>query len=101
MYKRFLSCILPKLLAISPVVLLSGPRQVGKSTLSFELMDHRILLDGVGVRESAYHDPGLFIKSLKKLVCLDEIQIGIIFYLGDAVLPFGERCFALPMAMFF
>jgi len=73
-HKRFLSDILPKILKISPVILLSGPRQVGKSTLSFEFSDNRVLLDDVGVRESAQKDPILFIKNLKKPVCLDEIQ---------------------------
>src|SRR3990167_9613645 len=74
MYKRFVANLLPKLLKISPIVLLSGPRQVGKSTLSFECSDHRILLDDVGVRASAQEDPVLFVENLKKPVCLDEIQ---------------------------
>ena len=56
------------------MILISGPRQVGKSTLSFELRDQRVLLDDVGIRESVQKDPVLFIKNLKKPTCLDEIQ---------------------------
>lgn len=74
MYSRFLKATISTLQGISPVILLSGPRQVGKSTLSLQFNDNRLLLDNVTVRAAALEDPVLFIQNLKKPVCIDEIQ---------------------------
>jgi hypothetical protein len=73
-YPRFLEPTILALNSISPIVLLSGARQVGKSTLSRKISHHYILLDDVSIRNSALSDPNLFIRQLKKPVCLDEIQ---------------------------
>lgn len=61
-------------LKISPVVLLKGARQVGKSTLALSFAKNYVVLDDVSVRVNAKNDPNLFIKTLPKPVCIDEIQ---------------------------
>lgn len=74
MLKRSLEPILKTALKISPIVLLKGARQVGKSTLALSLCENYTVLDDVSTRVSAKNDPNLFIKNLKKPVCIDEIQ---------------------------
>lgn len=56
------------------VVLITGARQVGKSTLALLLMDNYITIDDITVYSSAKADPQLFIESIKKPVVIDEIQ---------------------------
>ena len=74
MYKRSVEALLNEALAISPVVLLSGARQVGKSTLSLSLeRDYRVF-DNLSQREAATTDPLGYITSLPKPITLDEIQ---------------------------
>lgn len=74
MLKRSLEPILKTALKISPIVLLKGARQVGKSTLALNLCENYTVLDDVSTRVSAKADPNLFIQNLKKPVCIDEIQ---------------------------
>lgn len=74
MYKRFLEPLIREVLTISPAVLLSGARQVGKSTLSMKLFDNYVLMDDISIRASAEEDPVSFIENLPKPVCIDEIQ---------------------------
>jgi hypothetical protein len=57
-----------------PVVLLTGARQVGKSTLSTKLIENYITFDDINIYISATADPIMFIKTIKKPVVLDEIQ---------------------------
>lgn len=78
MYTRYL---LPKLIAAlkdTPVVLLSGARQSGKSTLvqtlSPQHKTHYITLDKLSTLDAAHTDPEGFIAGLAKPVILDEIQ---------------------------
>ncbi len=74
MYKRSVEALLNEALAISPVVLLSGARQVGKSTLSLSLeRDYRVF-DNLSEREAATTDYLGYIASLPKPITLDEIQ---------------------------
>jgi len=74
MYKRTATTIIKEALEISPCVLVSGARQVGKSTLSLSLdMEYRVF-DNLVERASAHRDPIGYIKSLPKPICLDEIQ---------------------------
>ena len=74
---RFASGLLRKALAVSPVVILMGARQTGKSTLvqhEPSLGDHLYLtLDGPGVREQARLAPEDLLRSAPRLV-LDEVQ---------------------------
>ncbi len=74
MLKRSLEPILKTALKISPIVLLKGARQVGKSTLALGLCENYTVLDDVSTRISAKNDPNLFIQNLKKPACIDEIQ---------------------------
>ncbi len=74
MLKRSLEPILKTALKISPLVLLKGARQVGKSTLALSLCENYTVLDDVSTRVNAKNDPNLFIQNLKKPVCIDEIQ---------------------------
>ena len=62
-----------------PVLLLAGPRQVGKTTLLRHLAedDRRyISLDDPTARELAAEDPALFLQSWPAPLLIDEVQIG-------------------------
>ena len=72
--ERSIESILKTALNISPIVLLKGARQVGKSTLSLELNHHYIVLDDVSARINASDDPNRFVETLQKPVTIDEIQ---------------------------
>lgn len=74
MYKRSVDEILKLALAISPCVLLSGARQVGKSTLCLSLEREYRVFDNLMQRESAKNDPEGYIVSLPKPITIDEIQ---------------------------
>lgn len=74
MFKRTAMSIIKEALSISPAVLLSGARQVGKSTLSLGLgLEYRVF-DSLTDRESALNDPIGYIESLPRPLCIDEIQ---------------------------
>ena len=74
MYRRSVDTILKEALAISPSVLLSGARQVGKSTLCLrEEREYRVF-DNLTQREAASTDSIGYIATLPKPVTLDEIQ---------------------------
>jgi len=74
MLLRSIDEILKEALIISPAVLISGARQVGKSTLCLELKSNYRVFDNLNERESASNDPLGYISSLPKPVILDEIQ---------------------------
>ena len=74
MKNRSVTNILKTALKISPVVLLSGARQVGKSTLSATLFDNYAILDDVDLRINATENPKGFLERIGKPVCIDEIQ---------------------------
>jgi len=60
-----------------PVLLLTGPRQVGKTTLLRHLStDNRryVTLDDLAARELARRDPALFLQKFRPPVLIDEIQ---------------------------
>lgn len=74
MYKRHLDLLVSEALRVSPAVLISGARQVGKSTLAMEKVKNYKLFDDVALRDSVISDAKLFLSTLEKPVCLDEIQ---------------------------
>lgn len=59
-----------------PVVVVTGPRQTGKSTLLTELFpDHGyVTLDDPVVRRTAVEDPGLFVDRCPDQCVVDEVQ---------------------------
>jgi hypothetical protein len=59
-----------------PVVLLTGPRQVGKTTLLRRLFPkyHYVTLDRPLIAEQAEHDPDSFLKAYPLPVFIDEVQ---------------------------
>lgn len=70
--------ILPDILDYArhfPVLLITGARQVGKSTLAMQLgIDHYLTLDDINLYESAKADPHGFVRALPRPVVIDEIQ---------------------------
>jgi len=67
---------LKKISSQFPVLLLTGPRQTGKSTLLTELFPkyHYITFDDSSLRLSARKDPQRFLETLQTPVIIDEIQ---------------------------
>lgn len=79
MYTRTLRARLAAALADTPVVLIQGPRQAGKSTLAGLLMDELpggryLTLDDPATLAAAHADPAGFIDGFSGPVALDEIQ---------------------------
>ena len=75
MHRRTIEKGLEQALGFSPVVLLNGARQVGKTTLvqTFHKRNY-IVLDDITQLEAVKSDPQGFIRHLKKPVTIDEIQ---------------------------
>jgi len=58
-----------------PVLLISGARQVGKSTLALHLgINNYMTLDDINMYQMAKNDPKGFIEHLEKPVIIDEVQ---------------------------
>ncbi len=78
MFKRNKKHYLEKALARSPVVLLNGARQVGKSTLALEFMKDKsftyVTLDDEITYLAAKSNPTGFIEGIQKPVIIDEVQ---------------------------
>ncbi|MCD8503853.1 MAG: ATP-binding protein [Burkholderiaceae bacterium] len=77
-FPRFAEPRLAQALAYSPVVLVHGPRQCGKSTLAKMLGDRQgygyLSFDNAVTRRSADEDPLGFVDDLPSRVILDEVQ---------------------------
>lgn len=78
LYSRFAAPALAEALEDSPVVLIHGPRQCGKSTLATMLGEKLgydyISFDDDMVRATAEVDPIGFVEALPQRIILDEIQ---------------------------
>ncbi len=76
---------LTRLLASSPCVAVTGPRQAGKSTLLKHCLPSYsyVTLDDPFYREQAHADPLLFLDSLGERAIIDEIQLapGLLSYI--------------------
>ncbi|MCF8129466.1 MAG: AAA family ATPase [Deltaproteobacteria bacterium] len=76
-YPRWQKATIEQLMSERRVLLLSGPRQCGKTTLARELesneTEYRPLDDGT-LREAADNDPKGFIKRRTKTLIIDEVQ---------------------------
>jgi predicted AAA+ superfamily ATPase len=77
MHPRHIAPCLADALADTPVVLLNGARQTGKSTLAQALAEpgrrRYLTLDDPAVLAAARHDPAGFIQGLSGPVVLDEV----------------------------
>ena len=77
MLRRTLGKHLGRIVENFPVILITGPRQVGKSTLleNFKPTKYKVVnLDDFNQRELANTDPELFLQRNKPPVIIDEIQ---------------------------
>lgn len=76
MHHRKIKERLLEALSDSPVVLLNGARQTGKSTLALSFIPdiHYLTLDDPAVLAAAKADPFGFIATFEQPVCLDEVQ---------------------------
>ena len=75
--RRTLENAVPKVNSFFPVVLIAGPRQVGKtSLLEYKTSGERtfVSLDALDVRSLAQKDSRLFLERYKPPVFIDEIQ---------------------------
>ncbi|MDR1695329.1 MAG: ATP-binding protein [Endomicrobium sp.] len=74
--KRQIEKVILKACKYSPVIVVTGPRQSGKSTMLTHLFPkyNYITFDSSDLRMSAKNDPQMFIENLAKPVIIDEIQ---------------------------
>lgn len=76
--KRNLEAVISQLTNEYPVILLTGPRQVGKTTMLQKLMAGTdrtyVTLDDLNERSLAKNDPELFLQLHKPPVLIDEVQ---------------------------
>jgi uncharacterized protein len=79
-FSRTLEDTVLKIAQTFPVVLITGPRQVGKTTLFRQCMEKEnrnrtyISLDDVKARNLAKSDPELFLQTFRAPVLIDEVQ---------------------------
>jgi len=75
---RFLENVIKEVTNEYPVVLVTGPRQVGKTTMLKKLMEGTergyVTLDDLNERNIAKTDPELFLQLHKPPVLIDEVQ---------------------------
>jgi len=78
LYERHTKAGLDAALDDTPVVIVVGPRQAGKSTLASAVAEERgaryVTLDDDGPREAANEDPTGFIEGATLPLCIDEFQ---------------------------
>lgn len=75
--KRAVEDVVVKVANTFPVLLVTGPRQAGKSTMLEKLAGPNrevVTLDDPVIRHLANNDPGLFMQRYKPPVLIDEIQ---------------------------
>lgn len=76
-YPRTLETAVRKASRQYPVILVTGPRQAGKTTLLRHLCEkgrRYVTLDDLTVRALAQDDPGLFLERFRPPLLIDEIQ---------------------------
>ena len=77
-YPRWQKKTIKKLMSERRVLLLSGPRQSGKTTLARELQSDQTeyrTLDDTTLREAAENDPQGFVKRSTNTLIIDEVQL--------------------------
>ena len=81
--KRAISDEIKEYMKSFPVLLISGARQVGKSTLALNLdIPNYVTLDDINIYESARNDPKSVIEHCSKPIVIDEIQRALILLLA-------------------
>lgn len=76
-YKRTIENTIKNVSETFPVLLVTGPRQVGKTTLLESLMEperKKVSLDNPTIRAMAKSDPELFLQRYAPPVLIDEVQ---------------------------
>ena len=76
-YERTIKDTIKNVSETFPVLLVTGPRQVGKTTILESLMEpgrKKISLDNPTIRAMAKTDPELFLQRYAPLVLIDEVQ---------------------------
>ncbi|MCQ2752018.1 MAG: ATP-binding protein [Coriobacteriales bacterium] len=75
---RYLEKVVKQTSKEYPVVLVTGPRQVGKTTMLQKLMEgsnrNYVTLDDLDARQMAKTDPELFLQYYKTPILIDEVQ---------------------------
>lgn len=77
MYQRTMAHIIQRVNESFPVLLVTGPRQVGKTTLLEMCSDadrNYVTLDDLDARTLAQNDPGLFVQTYPPPLFIDEVQ---------------------------
>jgi predicted AAA+ superfamily ATPase len=75
--ERTISQVIKKVSSAWPVLILTGPRQVGKSSVLNMLKEKNrkyVSLDDLSVRDLAVNDPKAFLQKFEPPVIIDEIQ---------------------------
>ncbi|KGP75692.1 ATPase [Desulfosporosinus sp. Tol-M] len=76
--KRDMEKIVVELTEQYPAILISGPRQVGKTTMLQNLMEGKnrtyVSLDDLNIRALAKSDPAMFFQIYKTPIFIDEVQ---------------------------
>lgn len=78
--KRFMEDVFLKLNEQYPAILITGPRQVGKTTILQKLIElegrnrHYVSLDDLSIRALAKSDPAIFFQIHQPPVFIDEVQ---------------------------
>jgi len=75
-YHRHIEPVVGRIAKRKPIIVLTGARQVGKSTMLKELYKgiRYITLNSPLVRESAKESPSIFFEMNKPPIVIDEIQ---------------------------
>ena len=76
-YERTIEATIRNVSETFPVLLVTGPRQIGKSTLLEKMADpkrKRVSLDNPSLRSLAKTDPELFLQRYSPPVLIDEVQ---------------------------
>jgi uncharacterized protein len=75
-FERIIGEKLKRQAEINPAILITGPRQTGKTTLARHMFPHHrwVLLDSPALIDQARHDPRLFLQSNPGPSIFDEVQ---------------------------